>query len=153
MIISFKIRSFFIALVCLLFIVYSTVIFTNYPDKIVHTFSEVTNWGLSFQSEGKAPQGNTTSEFLKQYNSYYVQNTNDNVIYLTFDAGFENGYTANILDVLKKHNVKAAFFLVGNYLETQPDLVKRMVAEGHIVGNHTYTHPDMSKMQIHSKMK
>ena len=66
------------------------------------------------------------------------------MIYLTFDAGYENGCTAKILDTLKKHNVPAAFFLVGNYLEKNPDLVRRMVAEGHIVGNHTMHHPDMS---------
>ena len=66
------------------------------------------------------------------------------MLYLTFDAGFENGCTAPILDALKKHKVPATFFLVGNYLETQPDLVRRMVEEGHTVGNHTYSHPDMS---------
>ena len=70
----------------------------------------------------------------------------DKVIYLTFDAGFENGNTAAILDALKKHNAQATFFLVGNYLQTSPDLVKRMVAEGHNVGNHTFHHPDMSKL-------
>ena len=64
--------------------------------------------------------------------------------YLTFDAGYENGYTEKILDVLKNHNTKATFFLVGNFLETSPELVKRMAEEGHIVGNHTMTHPDMS---------
>ena len=70
----------------------------------------------------------------------------DKVIYLTFDAGYENGNTEPILDALKKHQAPAAFFLVGNYLETSPDLVKRMINEGHIVGNHTYHHPDMSKI-------
>ena len=68
------------------------------------------------------------------------------MIYLTFDAGYENGNTEPILDALKKHQAPAAFFLVGNYLETSPDLVKRMINEGHIVGNHTYHHPDMSKI-------
>lgn len=60
--------------------------------------------------------------------------------------GYENGYTPAILDTLKKHNVKATFFVVGNYIETSPDLINRMVEEGHIVGNHTYHHPDMSKI-------
>lgn len=104
------------------------------------------NWGLSFQSEGQPPVGNATADYLKQYNAYFVQNTQDKVIYLTFDAGFENGNTPAILDALKKHNAPATFFLVGNYLETSPDLVKRMVAEGHNVGNHTFHHPDMSKI-------
>ena len=104
------------------------------------------NWGLSFPGEGQMPIGNATADYLKQYNAYYAQNTQDKVIYLTFDAGYENGNTAAILDALKKHNVHATFFLVGNYIETSPDLVKRMVAEGHTVGNHTFHHPDMSKI-------
>lgn len=104
------------------------------------------NWGLSFPGEGQMPVGNATADYLKQYNAYYVQDTQDKVIYLTFDAGYENGNTEKILDALKKHQVPATFFLVGNYLETSPDLVKRMVAEGHTVGNHTFHHPDMSKI-------
>ena len=68
------------------------------------------------------------------------------MVYLTFDAGYENGYTPAILDALKKHNAPAAFFVVGNYIETSPELVKRMADEGHIVANHTYHHPDMSQI-------
>lgn len=104
------------------------------------------NWGLSFQQEGKPPVANATFDELKQYDAYYAENTDEKVLYLTFDAGFENGNTPAILDALKKHNAPAAFFIVGNYLETSPDLVKRMIDEGHIVGNHTYHHPDMSKI-------
>ena len=146
MIISVKKKTFIVLSICLSFIIFGTVIITNISFKVDEAFSEVSNWGLSFQAEGKAPQGNATSEYLKNYNSFYVCNTEEKIIYLTFDAGFENGYTPNILDVLKKHNIKATFFLVGNYLETEPNLVKRMVEEGHIIGNHTYTHPDMSKI-------
>ncbi|MGN0704326.1 MAG: delta-lactam-biosynthetic de-N-acetylase [Lentihominibacter sp.] len=102
------------------------------------------NWGLSFQQEGEAPVTNVTAEFLAQYDGYYMEDTDRKVLYLTFDAGYENGYTAGILDVLKKHDAKAAFFLVGNYLKTSPQLVRRMVSEGHLVGNHTFSHPDMS---------
>ena len=102
------------------------------------------NWGLSFQKEGEAPVGNAAPEELAKYHAYFLGNTAEKVIYLTFDAGYENGYTGKILDVLKKHEVPACFFLVGNYLETSPDLVKRMTEEGHIVGNHTMHHPDMS---------
>ncbi len=104
------------------------------------------NWGLGFSKEGQPPTGNATPEQLKEYDSYYIGDTTKKTIYLTFDAGFENGNTATILDALKKHNVKATFFLVGNYIKTSPDLVKRMVSEGHIVGNHTYSHPDMSSI-------
>lgn len=112
----------------------------------ITTSAEITNWGLSFREKGKSPVGNATPEYLKKYNSYYIGDCKENIIYLTFDAGFENGYTTSILDTLKKHDVKAAFFLVGNYIEKNKELVKRMVEEGHIVGNHTYNHPDMSKI-------
>lgn len=104
------------------------------------------NWGLSFQTEGKAPIGNATSDELKKYHSAFVDETEDKVIYLTFDAGYENGNMAPILDALKKHHATGTFFVVGNFLETSPELAKRMVEEGHIVGNHTYHHPDMSKI-------
>ncbi len=104
------------------------------------------NWGLSFQQEGKPPVANASMDYLAQFHAHYAQDTEDKVLYLTFDAGYENGNTAAILDALKKHNAPATFFLVGNYLETSPELVKRMVAEGHTVGNHTFHHPDMSKI-------
>ena len=108
------------------------------------------NWGLSFPTEGQSPVGNATVEELAQYNAYYLGDTGQKVIYLTFDCGYENGYTASILDTLKKHNAPAAFFVVGNMIESAPDLIRRMVAEGHIVGNHTYHHPDMSSISDQS---
>lgn len=104
------------------------------------------NWGLSFQEKGQPPIGNATSQYLRQYDAYFLGDTQKKTLYLTFDAGYENGYTPAILDALKKHGAKATFFVVGNYIETSPDLVKRMVAEGHTVGNHTYHHPDMSSI-------
>lgn len=101
------------------------------------------SWGLSFQEEGKAPVIDVDPSELESLGGYYLGDTTKKKIYITFDAGFENGNTPKILDALKKHKVKATFFLVGNYLETCPDLVKRMVEEGHTVGNHTYHHKDM----------
>ena len=103
-------------------------------------------WGLSFRQEGSAPNGPASVAQLRQYDAVYLGDAEEKVIYLTFDAGYENGCTAKILDTLKKHNVPAAFFLVGNYIEQNADLVRRMVREGHIVGNHTMHHPDMSKI-------
>ncbi len=102
------------------------------------------NWGLSFQGDGTRPVGNATIEELAQYDAYYAADTDEKIIYLTFDAGYENGNTPAILDALKKHNVSATFFVVGTYLESQPDLILRMKNEGHTVGNHTWHHPDMS---------
>lgn len=104
------------------------------------------NWGLGFGAEGKKPTGNASVVELAKYNAYFLDDTEEKIIYLTFDCGYENGNTAPILDALKKHNVKATFFVVGHYLESAPDMTKRMVEEGHTVGNHTYHHPDMSKI-------
>lgn len=120
---------------------------TTAPPQIVPVSAgNEGNWGLSFQQEGKPPVANASADYLKQFHAYYAAQTAEKVLYLTFDAGYENGNTPVILDALKKHQAPAAFFLVGNYLETSPDLVKRMVEEGHTVGNHTYHHPDMSKI-------
>ena len=104
------------------------------------------SWGLSFQEEGQPPTGNTNQSVLAGYGAAYLGDTSQPVLYLTFDAGYENGCTAQILDTLKAHQVPATFFLVGNYLEQNPELVRRMVDEGHTVGNHTWSHPDMSKI-------
>ncbi len=104
-------------------------------------------WGLSFQQEGKSPIGPASVQELKKYDGAYIGKPDEKVLYLTFDAGYENGNTEKILDVLKKHQVKAAFFLVGNYLEKNGDLVRRMVDEGHVVGNHTMHHKDMSTLK------
>ena len=108
--------------------------------------SSESNWGLSFQEEGVRPVGNATPSELAKYQAAYADETDEKVIYLTFDAGYENGNLPAILDALKNHQAVGTFFVVGNFLETSPELTKRMVAEGHIVGNHTYHHPDMSKI-------
>ena len=113
-------------------------------SALLHEKSE--NWGLGFGTEGKPPTGNASAEELKKYNAYFIGDTTQNTIYLTFDCGYENGNTEPILDALKKHDVKATFFVVGNFLETSPEIVKRMIAEGHTVGNHTYHHLDMSSI-------
>ena len=117
--------------------------------KTVETVSvqnQADNWGLGFGAEGTQPTGNVTADELKKYNAWYVGDKNKKIIYLTFDCGYENGNTEPILDALKKHNAKATFFVVGHFLESAPDIVKRMEEEGHAVGNHTYHHPDMSSI-------
>ncbi len=116
-------------------------------EQAAATAATADNWGLSFQQEGQPPIANASAEELAKYDTYYLGDTTKKTLYLTFDAGYENGYTSAILDALKKHHVQAAFFVVGHYLETAPELVKRMVAEGHVVGNHTYHHPDMSAIR------
>lgn len=147
MVLVIRKKQIIISLICISLILCISFMYGFLSPKMVETSSKVnTNWGLSFSEKSKPPTGNATPEFLKQYNAFFIGDTTKNRIYLSFDAGFENGYTSNILDVLKNNDVKATFFLVGNYLKTAPDLVKRMVDEGHTVGNHTFNHPDMSKI-------
>lgn len=118
----------------------------NHPAQSVAVRLENSeNWGLGFGDKNARPTGNVSAEELKKYNAYYM-GPDEKVLYLTFDCGYENGNTPAILDALKKHNAKATFFVVGHYLESAPEMVERMVSEGHTVGNHTYHHPDMSKI-------
>ena len=111
------------------------------------------DWGLGYGSNGEQPIGNKDKNFLEKYDSYYVGNNKEKVIYLTFDAGYENGYTSKLLDILQKHNVPAAFFLVGDYIKKNEDLVIRMTEEGHLVCNHTMHHPNMSAIEDINKFK
>ena len=104
-------------------------------------------WGIK-KNEGKAPDVPTNiKEMLKKYNGFYMGDESGNRLYLTFDEGYENGHTADILDILKKNGVKAAFFVTGAYVEREPELVKRMVKEGHIVGNHSVNHPSLPQIR------
>lgn len=84
--------------------------------------------------------------FLKENSAYYLGDTSNKVLYLTFDEGYENGNTGKILDILKEYKVPAAFFVVKPYIDKEPELVKRMVDEGHIVGNHTVHHPSIAQI-------
>lgn len=120
--------------------------FLHSESETVETSASSASWGLSFQEEGKRPVGNASVEELAQYDSYFAENTEEKVLYLTFDCGYENGNMPVILDALKKHHVPATFFVVGNFIKDNPELIKRMIQEGHIVGNHTLTHPDMSSI-------
>ena len=107
---------------------------------------ETGSWGLSFRTEGAPPVGNAGRDQLRAYDAVYLGDPTKKILYLTFDAGYENGCTEKILDILKEQQVPAAFFLVGNYIEKNAGLVRRMVEEGHIVGNHTMHHYDMSRL-------
>jgi len=114
-------------------------------------------WGLKPNKDHQQPEmPSSISAGLSKYGAYWIGSPNEKAVYLTFDEGYENGYTARILDTLKANDVKAAFFVTGQYLKTQPELVKRMVDEGHIVGNHTDTHPslpDVSDEQIKKELQ
>ena len=106
--------------------------------------SQSENWGLGFQEKGTRPTGNASIEELKKYNAWYADDTDEKKIYLTFDAGYDNGNTPAILDALHKHQVYATFFVVGTLIREKPELIREIVDAGHTVGNHTMTHPDMS---------
>lgn len=114
----------------------------------VHTneILKTQNWGLGFGESGSKPKGLVTESELEKQNAYYISDTEEKVLYLTFDCGFENGNTEAILTALKKHNAKATFFVVGHFLESAPQILSKIVNDGHYVGNHTYHHPDMSKI-------
>lgn len=113
------------------------------------------NWGLGFGETGSQPSGTESADVMKKYGAYYVGNAKEKVLYLTFDCGYENGNTPAILTALKKHKVKATFFVVGHFLKENNDLVKQIVKEGHTIGNHTYNHPNiigMSKEKFESEL-
>ena len=114
-------------------------------------------WYVTKNKKHKTPTINKeTQKLLDKYDGYYVYNTNKKVIYLTFDLGYENGYTTKILDVLEKHDVKATFFVCKAFIDKNPKGLKRMVKEGHVVGNHTVNHIpfyNLSESKLKSELK
>lgn len=104
-------------------------------------------WGLGKDKDSlnRPIDAVKAQEKYGKYSSLFVDASEEKVLYLTFDEGYENGYTPRILDILKEAGVKAAFFVTYDYCKSSPDLVKRMIEEGHIVGNHSYTHPSFPK--------
>lgn len=112
-------------------------------------------WYFSRNKEGEPPSAQKEFD-ISQYGGYYLGDTAKKVIYLTFDEGYENGYTEKILDVLKEKNVPAAFFVTQTYIRDNVELVKRMAAEGHLVCNHSVKHksfPSLSDDEIASELK
>ncbi|MBQ2767053.1 MAG: polysaccharide deacetylase family protein [Clostridia bacterium] len=106
-------------------------------------------WYCVRNSANQQPRFGEDLCWVEQYDGYYIDHRHgdaerEKVVYLTFDAGYENGNVAKTLDVMREHNVTGAFFILGNVIEREPALVRRMVDEGHLVCNHTYYHPDMT---------
>lgn len=120
------------------------------PNAFHFGFKRSVNGSIpSITEEGFEP-------IIQKHGSLFVGDTNKKELFLTFDNGYENGYTTKILDVLKDKKVPAAFFITGHYVKQHPELVKRMAAEGHIVGNHSWTHPDMTQLsagQINTELE
>ena len=117
----------------------------EYSDKGI-------GWGIKKNKNAQPDVPAEVKEMLSEYDAFYMDNSGNKTLFLTFDEGYENGYTAGILDTLKKCNVPAAFFVTGSYFEREEALVKRMVEEGHIVGNHTQNHPNLHKLADDAKI-
>jgi len=127
---------------------------TQVMANTVMSASEKQGWGLKKNKNAPPDVPATTIELLKKYGAIY-KSDEPKTLYLTFDEGYENGYTAKILDVLGENHVPAAFFVTGPYIKKEKDLVKRMTEEGHIVGNHTVNHPsipDISEEEIKKEL-
>lgn len=104
-------------------------------------------WGIKRNSEHQQPDvGSFNRKILEDNNGICLGNKEKKVIYITFDNGYEAGYTSKILDVLKQNEVKATFFITAHYLNTAHELVQRMIEEGHIIGNHTVNHKSMPEI-------
>lgn len=149
-------------ILALLLIIFSvTLISNNNKKQTVSTNSQVLSnkkigWGIKRNDNHEQPDlGKTNKEILEENNGIAMGNNNEKNIYLTFDEGYEAGYTPQILKTLKENDVKATFFITAHYLNTQPELVKQMIDEGHIVGNHTVNHksmPSLTETQINSEV-
>ncbi len=103
-------------------------------------------WGFVPSEKEKRPDVGKYEEILKGYHAYYAEITDEKNLYLTFDNGYEQGYTPEVLRILKKHQVPATFFVTGHYVKEEPELIQQMVKDGHIVGNHSDTHPDFTQL-------
>ena len=103
-------------------------------------------WGTFFLGNNLPPRNDEDEAYLRSFHAYAMVPTEEKAVYLTFDEGYENGYTPVILDILAKHRIKAAFFCTGSFVKESPELVRRFAEEGHIIGNHTLTHPSMMKV-------
>ena len=141
----------------LLFIVFlcgcSNTYKTDAGAEIENLSNKKFEWGLKKNQNAPPDINPGADEILSKYGAYYMGDANSKDIFLTFDEGYENGYTSKILDVLKAHQVPACFFVTGPYLENEPELIKRMIDEGHEVGNHTVNHPSMPSVKNTSELE
>jgi len=139
-------RTFMLSILCL--IVLQPISFVSaYSEKPFHFgFKKAKNGEIaSIDQEG-------FKDILQKHGAIFLGDTSQKELYLTFDNGYENGYTPQILDVLKEKKVPAAFFVTGHYVKDQPELLNRMVKEGHLIGNHSWSHPDITTVS-NEKMK
>ena len=110
-------------------------------------------WGFKKETGKKPDIPLETDEMLEKHDAFYIDKSGEKVMFLTFDEGYEAGYTAQILDTLKNSETPAAFFITGDYFDREQDLVRRMYEEGHIIGNHTEHHKNLHKLGDYKKMQ
>ena len=141
-----------IMIMVLLIAMISLTIIQNQQEKLINTnVGTVSNkkieWGIKRNDNHKQPDlGSKNRKVLEENNGIALGNSESKAIYLTFDEGYEAGYTSQILEILKENDVKASFFLTAHYINTQEELVKQMIDEGHIIGNHTVNHKSMPSL-------
>lgn len=147
-----KIKTLMLFLIIVLLIGITPTIAYSSSNSFVSDDTEL-NWYFVNRGRDKMPEGPKELSILKDHDGYFLGDTNKKVLYLTFDEGYENGYTEQILDVLKDEKVPAAFFVVKPYITTNPEIIKRMANEGHLVCNHSSHHPSMASVRSDEKFK
>ncbi|MEF9992043.1 MAG: delta-lactam-biosynthetic de-N-acetylase [Romboutsia sp.] len=145
-----------------IFLLIFTVLVSTNLDILTKSKTQISNpelstteysWYFNPRNDGKQPAPIQEANFFKKYDSYYVGDSNEKIIYLSFDAGYESGNTEKILDTLKKHNAPAQFFVVEGYIKNNPEMIKRMVNEGHLVCNHSKNHLSMASITDNENFK
>ena len=147
-------KKYIYLLLIIILIIICVFVIQKYNENTIYTSSNVTGydnkkieWGIKRNSNHEQPDlGSKNKEMMEKYNGLCIGNNSQKNIYLTFDAGYEAGYTIKILDVLKEKGVSATFFITSHYLNTANEQVKRMIEEGHIIGNHTVNHKSMPEI-------
>ena len=133
-----KIIVAFLCIICCIFSLNIQISFANENNS--------KNWYLKYGSSGEIPKMPESDDVSKKYDLITVDRSGEKNIYLTFDAGYENGNIERILDIMKKHDVKSAFFILPNLIKTNPEIILRLNNEGHLICNHTKSHRNMSKI-------
>lgn len=148
-----------ISILIIIAIIFATIMINHNETAVLANGTTISNkkygWGVKRAENHEQPDITVYKTILDKYSGISMGNKDKKVVYLTFDQGYEAGYTPKILDTLKANNVKATFFITGHYLNSQTDLVKRMISEGHIVGNHTVNHysmPEISDDKIKTEL-
>ena len=142
-----KIKIIFIIILIIVIILLS--FFIENENNVIETSSDIISnkkieWGVKRNKDHNQPDvGKDRRKILEENNGICLGNKDEKIIYLTFDEGYEAGFTSKILEILKENEVKATFFITAHYLNTNEELVKQMIEEGHIVGNHTVNHKSM----------